>query len=88
VVAGEEGYAAAGRYGGVVVGETYESHDAWRTAAAVTTGIAIGTMLAHPPTGYTTTVYSGTTYYVSGTTYYTRVYVGGVVHYQVVARPF
>jgi hypothetical protein len=88
VVVGEEGYAAKGRSGNVVVGETYESHDAWRTAAAVTTGIAIGTMLAHPPPAYTTTVVSGTTYYISGTTYYRRVYVSGVVHYQVVARPF
>ncbi len=88
VVAGEEGYAARGRYGNVVVGETYESHDAWRVAAGVTrTAIAVGTMLAAPPTGATTVVVTGTTYWVHQSTYYRRVYSGGVVRYQVVARP-
>lgn len=88
VVAGEEGVAARGRYGNVVVAESYESHDAWRVAAGVTRAtIAVGTMLAYPPTGATTVVVTGTTYWVHQTTYYRRVYVGGVVHYQVVARP-
>jgi hypothetical protein len=87
VVANEEGVAAKGRYGNVVVGESYESHDAWRAAAGVATGIAIGTMLANPPTAATTVVVGGTTYWVYQNAYYKRVYVGGVVNYQVVDRP-
>src|SRR5262245_28726907 len=48
VVAGEEGYSAVGRHG-VVVGNHYESYEAWRAVAGVTTAIAVGTMLARPP---------------------------------------
>ena len=87
VVANEEGVAARGRNGNVVVAESYESHDAWRAAAGVATGIAIGTMLANPPTAATTVVVGGTTYWMHQNAYYKRVYVGGVVHYQVVDRP-
>jgi hypothetical protein len=86
-VAGEEGYAAAGRYGGVVVGNRYEDYEGWRAVAGVGAVIAIGTMLARPPTAATTVVISGTTYWYDGRTYYTRVYSGGAVAYQVVAAP-
>jgi hypothetical protein len=87
VVAGEEGVAAVGRYGGVVVGERYEDHNGWAVAAGVATGIAIGTMLARPPSGATTVVVGGTTYWSSGGAYYARVYSGGSVMYQVVPAP-
>src|SRR5512145_164558 len=50
---GEEGAVAVGRYGGVRV---YEDNDAWKVAAGVATGIAIGTMLRRPPTTSTTVV--------------------------------
>ena len=32
-----------------MVGDRYESYDAWKAVAAVGTGMAIGTMLAKPP---------------------------------------
>jgi hypothetical protein len=84
---GEEGAAAVGRYGGVVVGDRYESHEAWRAAAGVATGIAIGTMLARPPTNSTTVVFSDSSYMYSDGAYYSRVVSGGSVAYQVVAAP-
>src|SRR5262245_967529 len=87
VVAGEDGYAAAGRYGGVVVGNRYESYEAWRAVTRVGTTIAVGTMLARPPTGATTVVVGGTTYWLYQDTYFTRVYSGGSVVYQVVPPP-
>lgn len=87
VVAGEEGVAARGRYGNVVVGNNYESYEAWRVVAGTTRAIAIGTMLARPPTAATTTVVAGTTYWVYQNTYYARAYSNGAVVYQVVARP-
>jgi hypothetical protein len=87
VVAGEEGFAARGRYGSVVVGDRYEDYEAWRAVAGVGAAIAIGTMLARPPTGATTVVIGGTTYWVHQNTYYMRVYSGGSVAYQVVAPP-
>ena len=78
---------AVGRYGGVYYGERYDSYDAWRVAAGVVTGIAIGTMLATPPPQYTTVVVAGFTYYVHDFVYYSRVYHGGEVVYMVVAPP-
>lgn len=87
VAVGEEGYAAGGRYGGIVVGDTYEDHEAWRTVAGVGAGIAIGTMLATPPATATTVVVDGNTYWQDGSTYYTRSYNGGDVVYQVVPPP-
>lgn len=88
---GEEGAAAVGRHGGVVVGERYESHEAWRTAAGVAagvaTGIAIGTMLSRPPTASTTIVVGSTSYMFSDGVYYARVISGGAVAYQVVPAP-
>jgi len=91
VVVGEEGAAAVGRHGGVVVGQHYESHEAWRTAAGVAagvaTGIAIGTMLSRPPAASTTVVVSGTNYMYSDGVYYARVINGGAVAYQVVPAP-
>ena len=87
VVAGEEGVAVAGRHGNVVVGNQYEDYDAWRAVAGVGTAIAIGTMLASPPSAATTVVIAGTTYWLHENTYYARVYNGGAVSYQVVANP-
>jgi hypothetical protein len=87
VVAGEEGAAAVGRHGGVVVGNRYESYEGWRLAAGVGAAIAIGTMLAVPPTAATTLVVNGTTYWVHQNTYFARVMTGGAVAYQVVAKP-
>jgi hypothetical protein len=87
VVAGEEGYAAAGRHGSVVVGNRYEDYEGWRAVAGVGAAIAIGTMLARPPTAATTVVIAGTTYWRYQNTYYMRVYSGGSVCYQVVRPP-
>jgi hypothetical protein len=87
VVAGEEGFAAAGRYGGVVYGERYESYEGWKVAAGVMGVIAIGTMLARPPTTSTTVVVSGSSYYYADNTYYQQVVYSGQVSYQVVAAP-
>jgi hypothetical protein len=91
VVSGEEGVSTVGRYegieGGVIVGESYESHEAWGAVAGVGAGIAIGTMLARPPTTSTTVVVDGNTYWQDGSTYYTRVYSGGNVVYQAVPPP-
>lgn len=87
VVAGEEGFAAAGRHSGVVVGNRYEDYEAWRAIAGVGAAIAVGTMLARPPTAATTVVIGGTTYWRYQNTYYMRVYSGGSVAYQVVAPP-
>ena len=87
VVAGEEGVAAVGRHGSVVVGDRYEDYDAWRAVAGVTAAIAVGTMLARPPSAATTVVVAGTTYWVHDNTYYARVMNGGDVAYQVVAPP-
>ncbi len=87
VVAGEEGVAAVGRHGSVVVGNRYEDYEAWRAVAGVTTAIAVGTMLARPPTAATTVVVAGTTYWLYENTYYARVMNGGEVAYQVVAPP-
>jgi hypothetical protein len=87
-VAGEEGAAAVGRYGGgVVVGNRYESYEGWKVAAGVATGIAIGTMLAKPPTTAVTVAVSGSTYYYAEGAYYTRVMSEGSMVYQVVAPP-
>jgi hypothetical protein len=87
VVAGEEGYAAAGRYGGVVVGNRYEDYEGWRAVAGVGAAIAVGTMLARPPSAATTVIVAGTTYWYYQNVYYARVYSGGTVVYQVVNAP-
>ena len=87
VVVGEEGAAAVGRYGGVAVVDRYESYEAWKVAAAVGTGIAIGTMLAKPPKAAAPVVVTGTTYYYADNVFYTRVMSSGDVAYQVVAPP-
>jgi hypothetical protein len=87
VVVGEEGAVARGRYGNVVVADRYESYEAWRAVAAVGTGIAIGTMLAKPPTAAAPVVVTGTTYYYHDNVFYTRVMTSGTVGYQVVAPP-
>ena len=87
VVVGEEGAAAVGRYGGVVVADRYESYEAWKVAAAVGTGIAIGTMLAKPPKAAAPVVVTGTTYYYADNVFYTRVMTSGEVAYQVIAPP-
>jgi hypothetical protein len=87
VVAGEEGVAAVGRHGGVVVGNRYEDYEAWRAVAGVGAAIAIGTMLARPPSGAVTMTVGGSSYWYSNNTYYTRVYSGGNVAYQVCGPP-
>jgi Family of unknown function (DUF6515) len=86
VVAGEEGYAAVGR-AGVVVGNRYESYEAWRVVAGVGTAIAIGTMLARPPTAAVTVSVGGASYWYENGAYYTRVMSNGAMVYQVVAPP-
>ena len=70
-----------------MVGDRYESYDAWKAVAAVGTGIAIGTMLAKPPAAAAPVVVSGSTYYYHDNAYYTRVMTSGEVTYQVVAPP-
>jgi hypothetical protein len=87
VAVGEEGYTGVGRYGGVVHGESYESHDGWKVAAGVAGGIAIGTMLARPPAQSTTVVVNNTNYTYSDGAYYEEVFYGGEVQYRVVAPP-
>jgi hypothetical protein len=86
VVAGEEGYAAVGRRG-VVVGNHYESYEAWKVVAGVGAAIAVGTMLARPPTAAATVTYSGSSYWYGNGVYYTRVISNGQTVYQVVAPP-
>jgi hypothetical protein len=86
VVAGEEGFAAAGRRG-VVVGSHYESYDAWRAVAGAATMIAVGTMLARPPAAAVTINVGGSSYWYSGGAYYTRVMSNGAMAYQVVEAP-
>jgi hypothetical protein len=88
VAVGEEGYVGVGRYGGVVAGgEHYESYEGWRVAAGVGVGIAVGTMLARPPTTSVTVVTSGTSYMYADGAYYEQVMYGGEVSYRVVAAP-
>jgi hypothetical protein len=87
VAVGEEGYAGVGRYGGVVGGEHYESYEGWKVAAGVATGIAVGTMLARPPTASVTVVTGGTNYMYADGAYYEQVLYGGEVSYQVVPAP-
>jgi len=62
VVAGEEGAAAVGRHGAVVVGNRYESCEGWRVAAGVGAAIAVGTMLARPPTAAVTVSVGGSSF--------------------------
>jgi hypothetical protein len=87
VVAGEEGAAAVGRYGGVVVGNRYESYEAWRAVAGIGTAIAIGTMLARPPSTAVVVQTGGASYWYADGAYYTRVMSDGAVVYQAVAPP-
>jgi hypothetical protein len=87
VAVGEEGFVGVGRYGAVVGGERYESHEGWRTAAGVATGIAVGTMLARPPAASVTVVAGGANYMYAGGAYYEQVFYGGQVSYRVVTAP-
>jgi hypothetical protein len=87
VAVGEEGFVGVGRYGGVVAGERYESYEGWRVAAGVATGIAVGTMLARPPTTSVTVVAGGTPYMYADGAYYEKVMYGGEVSYRVVTAP-
>jgi hypothetical protein len=87
VAVGEEGFVGVGRYGGVVGGEYYESYEGWRVAAGVGVGIAIGTMLARPPTTHVTVVTGGTSYMYADGSYYQQVMYQGQVSYQVVTAP-
>ena len=87
VAVGEEGYAGVGRYGAVVGGERYESYEGWKVAAGVATGIAVGTMLARPPTASVTVVASGTNYTYSDGVFYEQVFYSGQVSYKVVTAP-
>jgi hypothetical protein len=85
-VSGEDGYAAAGRRG-VVVGNRYESYEAWRRVAGVGTAIAVGTMLVRPPRAAVAVRLGGASYWYDSGTYYTRVISNGSMVYQVVAPP-
>jgi hypothetical protein len=87
VAVGEEGFVGVGRYGGVVAGEVYDSYEGWRVAAGVATGIAVGTMLARPPTTSVTVVTGGTNYMYADGAYYEQVMYGGEVTYRVVTAP-
>ena len=87
VAVGEEGYAGVGRYGAVVGGERYESYEGWKIAAGVATGIAIGTMLARPPSTSVTVVTGGTNYMYADGAYYEQVMYEGEVSYRVVNAP-
>jgi hypothetical protein len=87
VAVGEEGFVGVGRYGAVVGGERYESYEGWRVAAGVATGIAVGTMLARPPTTSVTVVAGGTNYMYADGAYYEQVYYGGQASYRVVTAP-
>jgi hypothetical protein len=87
VAVGEEGFVGVGRYGGVVAGEVYDSYEGWRVAAGVATGIAVGTMLARPPTTSITVVAGSTNYMYADGAYYEKVMYGGEVTYRVVNAP-
>jgi Family of unknown function (DUF6515) len=87
VAATEEGFVGVGRHGAVVGGERYESYEGWKVAAGVATGIAVGTMLARPPTASVTVVSSGTNYMYADGAFFEQVYYGGEVSYRVVAAP-
>src|SRR5262245_56579264 len=87
VAVGEEGFVGVGRYGGVVAGERYESHEGWKVAAGVATGIAVGTMLARPPSASVTVVAGSTSYMYADGAYYEQVFYGGQVSYRVVTAP-
>jgi hypothetical protein len=87
VVAGEEGFVGVGRHGAVVGGERYESYEGWRVAAGVATGIAVGTMLARPPTASVTVVAGGASYMYADGAYYEQVYYSGQTSYRVVTAP-
>ena len=50
-------------------------------------GIAIGTMLARPPSTSTTVVVSGSSYMYADGAYYEQVMYGGQVSYQVIPAP-
>jgi hypothetical protein len=87
VAVGEEGFVGVGRHGAVVGGERYESYEGWKVAAGVATGIAVGTMLARPPSSSVVVVSSGVNYMYSDGAYYEQVYYGGQPSYRVVAAP-
>ena len=87
VAATEEGFVGVGRHGAVVGGERYESYEGWKVAAGVATGIAVGTMLARPPTASVTVVASGTNYMYNDGASYEQVFYEGQVSYRVVAAP-
>ena len=71
----------------MVSGEHYESYEGWRVAAGVATGIAVGTMLARPPTTSVTVVTSGTNYTYADGVFYEQVFYSGQVSYRVVNAP-
>ena len=79
--------AGVGRYGAVVGGERYESYEGWKVAAGVATGIAVGTMLARPPTTSVTVVAGGANYMYADGAYYQQVFYEGEVSYRVVTAP-
>ena len=76
----------------MVVGERYDSYESWRIrpgarAVGVAAGMAIGTMLAKPPTSSTTIVVNGTSYMYKDGDYFARVINAGEVVYQAVPAP-
>ena len=78
--------ALDGMEGSLAVNAT-SRYEGWRAVAGVATGIAVGTMLARPPTTSVTVVASGTNYMYADGAYYEQVYYGGEVSYQVVNAP-
>ena len=65
----------------------YENYEAWRAVVGVGAAIAIGTMLARPPSRAVMMTVGGSSYWYADNAYYTRVYSGGALAYQVVAPP-
>ena len=62
-------------------------YEGWRAVAGVATGIAVGTMLARPPSTSVTVVSGGSNYSYADGAYYEQADHGGEVSYQVVNAP-
>ncbi|HET6617199.1 MAG TPA: DUF6515 family protein, partial [Gemmatimonadota bacterium] len=65
----------------------WDDYDEWVLFAGVTTGIAIGTLLAEPPAEHTIIYVAGVPYYYSDTVFYAPVMQGTTVVYQVIPPP-